>query len=82
LEHPFVDLHDTFWQTYLAATSDESLLEVIQPWFAWRALVLANPVWYPNLEYSVRVRLLRFARRVMTLARYDYSDVNRYLEGN
>ena len=82
LERPFVDLHDTFWRTYLAATSDESLLEVIQPWFAWRALVLANPVWYPNLDASVRVRLLRFAHRVMTLTRYDYSDVNRYLEGN
>jgi hypothetical protein len=80
LEKPFAELHDTFWQAYLAAASDESLLEVIQPWLAWRALVLAHPVWYPTLEAGVRMNLLGFARRVMNLRRYDYTDVNRYLE--
>ncbi len=80
LEHPFVDLHDLFWGSYLAAASDEGLLEVIQPWFAWRALVLSSPVWYPDLAPEARVKLLRFARRVMDLKRYDVSKVNRYME--
>jgi hypothetical protein len=82
LEPPFDDLHDAFWRTYLAAAADEGLLEAIQPWLAWRALVLAHPVWYPSLGVDLRVKLLRFARRVMTLRRYDYREVNRYLEGN
>ncbi len=82
LEHPFVDLHDTFWNSYLAAASDEDLLKVIQPWFAWRALVLSSPVWYPDLDTAVRVKLLRFARRVMTRKRYDWSKVNQYMEAS
>jgi hypothetical protein len=79
-EPPFVDLHDAFWNAYLAAASDEGLLEVIQPWFAWRALVLASPVWYPDLIPEVRVKLLRFAKRVMALKRYDASKTNHYME--
>ncbi|MGD0916003.1 MAG: phosphotransferase [Thermodesulfobacteriota bacterium] len=31
LEGPFRDLHDRFWQKYLALRQDEELLEVIQP---------------------------------------------------
>jgi hypothetical protein len=82
LEHPFADLHTAFWNSYFASASDEGLLRVIQPWFAWRALVLASPVWYPDLEPGARVKLLRFARRVMTLKRYDSSKVNDYLEAS
>lgn len=82
LEHPFVDLHDAFWGSYLAAASDEGLLQVIQPWFAWRALVLASPVWYPDLAHEVRVKLLQFAHRVMRVKRYDVSEANRYMEAD
>jgi aminoglycoside phosphotransferase family enzyme len=80
LERPFLDLHDTFWENYLSRAGDESLLEVIQPWFAWRALVLASPVWYADLEADVRMKILGFARCVLSLSRYDYTEVNRYLE--
>lgn len=82
LEGPFDDLHNAFWNSYSAAVLDEGLLKVIQPWFAWRALVLSSPVWYPDLDTEVRVKLLQFARRVMSLKRYDFSKVNRYMEVN
>ena len=81
LEKPFLDLHTTFWETYLVRTTDRALMEVIQPWLAWRALVLASPVWYPDIDAGVRVKLLRFAHKVLSLARYDYADVNRYIKG-
>lgn len=80
LEGPFRELHDRFWEHYLARHPDEELLAVIQPWFCWRALVVASPVWYPNLEEGVRVKLLTFARRVMAEERFDYRRVNGYLE--
>ncbi len=38
-----------FWADYLAGSGDGEVLEVIAPFFAWRALVVANPVWYPGL---------------------------------
>jgi hypothetical protein len=79
LAGPFQVLHDHFWEHYLALRPDEELLTVIQPWFAWRALVLASPIWYPTLLEENRRQLLTFARRVMATDRYDYHDPNRYL---
>lgn len=72
---PFTDLHDHFWQHYLAARPDEELTAVIQPWFAWRALVLASPLWYPHLTETTRRQLLTFARRVLALECFDYGQV-------
>jgi len=80
LAAPFDALHNRFWETYLAARPDEQMLGVIQPWFAWRALVLANPIWYPTISEKARRKLLGFARHVMAGERYDYEHVNDYLE--
>jgi len=82
LEGPFRELHERFWEQYLSLRPDEELLTVIQPWFAWRALVLASPVWYPTLPEEVRRTLLRFTHRVLSMERFDYREVNRYLAEN
>jgi len=55
-------------------------LSAIQPWFAWRALVLASPIWYPDIREETRRRLFTFARRVLESERYEWRDVNQYLE--
>lgn len=80
LEGPFRRLHDRFWKRYLVARPDDELTRVIQPWLAWRALVVASPVWYPTISVGVRRVLLTFASRVLRSEDYDYADVNRYLE--
>jgi len=80
LEGPFGELHNRFWESYLGLRSDEDLVTVIQPWIAWRSLVLASPVWYPDISKDIRRKLLVFARRVMSTDRYDYNQVNRYME--
>jgi hypothetical protein len=80
LDGPFVKLYTTFWETYLAQNPDDELLSVIQPWFAWRALVLASPQWYPTLEEAVRRKILTFARRVMAKRSFEWQQINRYLE--
>ncbi len=40
-------------------TGDEELLQVVPPFFIWRALVLASPLWYPALDVDVRRLLFR-----------------------
>ncbi len=80
LAGPFQVLHERFWKRYLALQPDQALTTVIQPWLAWRTLVLASPVWYPTISEEVRRMLLAFARRVMGLECYDFEDVNSYLE--
>jgi hypothetical protein len=79
LDGPFQDLHERFWETYFDRRMDEEMLTVIQPWLAWRALVLASPVWYPDLEDGVRRKLIDFARNVLANRRYDFRQINQYL---
>ena len=80
LEGPFRELHDLFWEHYLDLRPDYELAGVVQPWLAWRALVLASPVWYPAIAEEVRCKLLTFAYRVLCAERYDYGRVNQFLE--
>lgn len=80
LEGALGQLHDQFWQRYLSGRPDPQMVTVIQPWLAWRALVLASPQWYPTISDDARRKLLHFAQRVLTLERYDPQQVNAYLE--
>ncbi|MBI3178681.1 MAG: aminoglycoside phosphotransferase family protein [Deltaproteobacteria bacterium] len=73
------ELWDRFWQTYLDASGDSALLTVAPLYFAWRLLVLASPTWYPNLEVTVRDRLLTFAERLLAAERFEAFTVDRWL---
>ncbi|MGM0576696.1 MAG: phosphotransferase family protein [Myxococcota bacterium] len=59
------ELWDAFWSTYLETSHDPEILEVVAPWFTWRTLVLASPVWYPDVSDGVRDALLGFAERLL-----------------
>ncbi len=76
----FRTLYDRFWSVYFDHRPDHEMLRAIQPWYAWRVLVLASPLWYPTITDHVRRKLLTFGRRVMAGDEFDYLDPNRYLE--
>jgi hypothetical protein len=59
------------WERYLGATQDRELLDVVAPFLCWRSLVLACPVWYPNLATEARERLLAFAEAGLRAERFD-----------
>lgn len=75
----FQELYELFWESYLDLTHDDELPEVIAPWFAWRALVLASPVWYPDIDPDVREKLLAFAQNVMAAPTFEWRAMNDYL---
>ncbi len=77
----FERLFRFFWANYLRKTGDQEILEVVQPFYAWRGLVVASPVWYPNLKREVRVRLLNFVKNVLKCERFDLDSVNSYIDG-
>ncbi|HEY6077260.1 MAG TPA: aminoglycoside phosphotransferase family protein [Polyangiaceae bacterium] len=60
-----------FWTRYLAQAGDARLLSVAAPFLTWRLLVLACPVWYPNLSADARGRLLRLAEAALDAERFD-----------
>jgi hypothetical protein len=78
LEGAFESLFRRFWDRYLEKTQDREMLEVAAPFFVFRALVLASPVWYPWLEDSTREKLLNFILAVFEQDSFDPRQVNAY----
>jgi hypothetical protein len=79
LVSPFDQLYELFMRTYLEATGDDKLLEVIQPFYVWRCLVVASPLWYPNLGRDNRKRFFNFISAVLDTDSFDVNAVNSYL---
>jgi hypothetical protein len=76
---PFSHLLCTFLESYLRASGDQEILEVLPPFFAFRALVIAHPRWYPTLAPPTRRALVHFARRMMIDSAFDPGDVRALL---
>jgi hypothetical protein len=62
---PFRALFRTFLAAYGEATGDEELYHVLPPFFAFRALVLAHPAWYPTLDAVTRATIIQFGRTML-----------------
>ena len=73
-------LFRAFWDCYLARSRDREVLETTAPFFAFRGLVLASPLWYPKLTLAVRRKIFRFIENVLAVEQFDPADVNRYCE--
>jgi hypothetical protein len=55
-------------------------LEVAAPFFAFQGLVMAHPVWYPNLKPEVRRKLFNFMKAVLSENTFDPDKVHQYYE--
>lgn len=64
-------LFHRFFETYLQQNGDQELLSVCAPFFAWRGLVICNPLWYPALSAQARDRMLSLIEVVLSSERFD-----------
>jgi hypothetical protein len=80
LDGDFLTLYRTLFETYLEASGDEEILEVMAPFFVFRALVVASPDWYPSHPDPVRDGLFRFMENVLEDDVFDWRNVNKYME--
>jgi aminoglycoside phosphotransferase (APT) family kinase protein len=78
LEGAFERLWRRFWERYLERSGDRELLEVVAPFLAFRALVMANPLWYPALDAGVRGKLFALIGNVLDAPRFDPARANEY----
>ena len=81
VEGPFLTLFNTFWNKYLEKTRDLEMLKVIAPFYAWRGLVVASPIWYPKLENKIRRKIFNFIHAVLSRDQLVLSDVPSMFEG-
>ena len=80
LDGNFESLFRGFWERYLAKSGDQEMLQVAAPFFAFRGLVMAHPIWYPNLTEDVRQKLFNFMQSVLSEQAFNPDEVNRYCE--
>jgi Phosphotransferase enzyme family len=78
LQGPLELVFRSFWDTYCEASGDQAVTETAAPFFAFRGLVLASPIWYPKLPTEVRKTIFRFVNNVLNSPRFDPSRVNEY----
>ena len=78
LEGDFEKLFQRFWDRYLTLSGNTETLAVAAPFFAFRGLVMAHPLWYPRLQQEVRQKLLNFIDAVLQQEAFDPGMVNRY----
>ena len=78
LEGAFERLFRRFWERYVERSGDQEILEVAAPFFAFRGLVIANPLWYPTLGVDVRSKMLRFVLNVLADGRFEPAKANDY----
>jgi len=80
LRGPFEQLFRLFWDRYLEGTDDAGVLEAAPPFFAFRGLVVASPLWYPDVTLSTRRKLFHFIENVLEQPRFDPASVNDLLK--
>jgi aminoglycoside phosphotransferase (APT) family kinase protein len=68
-----------FFEEYIRSSGDEEITEVVAPFFAFRAAVVANPVFYPELTGEQRKKIFTFAKKVLLDYNFDFYDTNKYL---
>jgi len=76
---PFAELFRVFFERYIEVSSDKDLAGVIAPHFAFRALVVAHPLWYPKETEQTRRLLFRFLLSVLEAPRFDPGRIPSYL---
>ncbi|MEZ4705914.1 MAG: phosphotransferase [Caldilineaceae bacterium] len=74
---PFTQLWRTFWEVYLRESGDNHILQVMAPFFAWRGLVLASPVWY-NVTDRTRQTLFRFIEHALERTEFDPKSIENW----
>lgn len=80
MDGPFDRLFCLFWKNYLDSTGDDEILKMVQPFYAWRSLVIASPLWYPKLSVNVRKKIFRFAENVLKSKEFEFESVKSYLK--
>jgi hypothetical protein len=76
IAEPFRSLFHGFITTYVRESGDYEIYETLPPFFAFRALVLGHPRWYPDLSPEVRGEMIHFARCMAVASRFDPADVS------
>lgn len=68
-----------FFESYVKGSGDDEIYSVLQPFYAFRGAVVANPVFYPEITPEQRRLIFNFINNVLDSNRFEVEKVNEYL---
>ncbi|TXT59783.1 MAG: hypothetical protein BAJALOKI2v1_170037 [Promethearchaeota archaeon] len=76
----FFELFKIFWEEYLKESEDNEILEIAPPFFVYRSLVLASPIWYPDLDLNIRKKLFIFIENILSVDKFELKNTPEYFK--
>jgi hypothetical protein len=76
---PYLEGLRLFFDQYERLSGDHEIYSVVQPFYAFRGVVVANPLFYPGLTPQRRNMIFRFIHNVLNSERFEVEKVNEYL---
>ncbi len=73
LVEPYTEALKLFYNEYMTQTGDYELLKVVQPFYAFRAAVVGNPIFYPDVSPYRRRIIFNFMKNIL---RYDIFELD------
>jgi aminoglycoside phosphotransferase (APT) family kinase protein len=80
LHGPYLEALKLFYEKYLKKTGDTELFEVVAPFYAFRGVVVANPVFYSDVSPANRRKIFNFVHSVLRAKSFNPDKVNEYIE--
>ncbi|MBF0330126.1 MAG: phosphotransferase [Nitrospirae bacterium] len=71
---------EMFFSEYLRLSGDSEIFEVLAPFYAFRGAVVANPIFYKDVDEAVRDKIFNFVRNVLKTDSFDFQTTNDYLK--
>lgn len=77
---PYLEGLKLFFSEYIALTGDYELFEVLAPFYAFRGAVVANPVFYPDINSETRHKIFNLIRNILLHDRFEIEMINEYIK--
>ena len=72
---------EMFFKEYITLTGDEELFKVVALFFAFRGVVVANPLFYPDVTNENRQKIFNFIRGCLLDNTFKIESINAYIKG-
>lgn len=76
---PYLEALELFYEDYIRLSDDQEICSLVQLFYAFRGVVVANPVFYPDLTPRRRLMIFRFINNILDSERFEPEKVNDYL---
>jgi len=80
LDGTYLEAIKLFYDEYIKKTGDFEIYGVVAPFYAFRGIVVANPVFYPDITPENRRKIFNFVHGVLNDKSFNIDKVNEYIK--